>query len=151
MKLTSKRSLSLTAAAVLLLATGGVLAHGGFGAGWGGHHRSLHHAACLRGFGAEPFTQARPTLDELKASLAITPQQEALWNRYVAAAQAKRDLMASHRQNIVNRNGVTPEQRFALRGEMLEQMRALTTAARDLYVALSPEQQAQAGSLISPR
>lgn len=69
----------------------------------------------------------------------------------MAAAQAKRDLMASHRQNIVNRNGVTPEQRFALRGEMLEQMRALTTAARDLYVALSPEQQAQAGSLISPR
>jgi hypothetical protein len=56
--------------------------------------------------------------------------------------------MAAHRQAMWGGGPATAEQRLSFHQEGLAQMQQVTTAARDLYAVLTPEQQAKAGGLV---
>jgi hypothetical protein len=163
MKQTTKRFLGIAAASALVIgATTGVFARGGFGPGygpgWGGHHGMMGGPGGMQGrFGGpgwmmsgDPAGDTEQRLAQLKTTLGITPEQEASWSAYVDAVKGRADLMASHRQAMFATGSVTPEQRLGFRQEGLAQMQQLTSATRDLYAALTPEQQAKAGGLIGP-
>jgi Spy/CpxP family protein refolding chaperone len=160
MKQTTKRILGIAAASALLIgATGGVFARGGYGPGWGGHHGMMGGPGGMGGMsggpgwmmGGDPVAYTEQQLTQLKTDLGITPEQETAWNAYAEAVQAKAGLMAAHRQAMFGNATVTPEQRQSFHQQGLEQMRQVTQARRDLYAALTPEQQAKAGGLIGPR
>lgn len=178
MKQNAKRYLSIVAVSALVIGvTGGVLAHGGFGPGsgpgWGGHQGMMGTPGGMHRFGGGPggmmggpggmhgpgagpsgmmggdpavFTDQR--LTELKSIIGVTDEQETAWNDYAETLKSNAGMMLSHRQLMFGGEPVTPEQRFALQQQGLEQMQRMTTASRDLYNALTPEQQARAGNLI---
>ncbi|EGW54149.1 Spy/CpxP family protein refolding chaperone [Candidatus Endoriftia persephonae] len=144
MKQTTKQFLGVAAASVLVIGlVNGVFAHGGygpgFGPGWGGHHGMM---------GGGPVAYADQQLIGLRSTLGITADQESAWNAYTEAVKGKAGLMASHRQSMFGSGSIAPEQRFTFRQQGLEQMQKVTTASRDLYSVLTPEQQARAGNLI---
>ena len=168
MKQNTKRYLSLVAVSTFVIGvTGGVLAHGGFGPGsgpgWGGHQGMMGTPGGMHRFGGGPggmmggpggmmggdpaaFTDQR--LTELKSVIGVTDEQEAAWDAYADSLKIRAGMMLSHRQLMFGSEPVTPEQRFALHQQGLDQMQRITAASRDLYKALTPEQQARAGNLI---
>jgi len=159
MKQTTKRFLGLAVASALIIgATTGAFAHGGFGPGWGGHHGGMGGAVGRHGpFGGpglmmsgDPVAYAEQQLAELETTLAITPEQQDTWNAYADAVLGKAGLMAAHHQAMLGAGTVTPEQRFGFHQQGFEQMQQLNAAARDLYATLTPEQQAKSGGLIEP-
>jgi len=102
--------------------------------------------------GADPVAYTDQQLTQLKTNLGITPEQETAWNAYAEAVQARAALMATHREAMFGAGTVTPEQRMSFHEQGLAQMQKVTTARRDLYAALTPEQQAKAdGLLVGPR
>lgn len=163
MKQTTKYILGITAASVLIIgATSGVFARGGFGPGWGGHHGMMGGAGGMMGgpggmrggpgmmMGGDPVAYTDQRLTQLKTTLGITPEQQSTWNTYAEALTAKAGLMASHRQTMFGSGGVTPEQRLEFHQQGLAQMQKVTDAGSGLYAALTPEQQAKAGNLVGP-
>lgn len=158
MTTTSKRLITLGAAALLAAASAtGAYAWGGFGPGggkpcWGGPGGGGGPGA-MRGMGGGPgWMMADPAyteqaLTEQKTQLGITADQEAAWNAYQEAVKAQSGLRASHRQMWLA-GPVTAEQRFNMRQQGLEQMQKLNQASRDLYGALTPEQQSRADTLL---
>ena len=161
MRQTTKQYLGIAAASALVIGvTTSVLAHGGFGrgfgGGWNGHHGMMGGPGGMHGPGggmgwmmsADPVAYADTQLSGLKARLGITADQESLWEAYEEAVKTKAAVMLSHRQTMMGSRSVTPEQRFALHQQGLDQMQKVTAATRDLYAVLTPEQQASAGNLI---
>ena len=171
MRQTTKQYLGIAAASAIVIGvTTSVLAHGGFGqgfgGGWGGHHGMMSGPGGMHGQGggmggmhgqgggmgwmmsADPVAYADQQLTGLKTRLGITADQENTWVAYEEAVKAKAAVMLSHRQTMMGTGSVTPEQRFALHQQGLDQMQKVTTATRDLYAVLTPEQQAGAGNLI---
>ena len=161
MRQTTKQYLGIAAASALVIGvTTSVLAHGGFGqgfgGGWGGHHGMMGGPGGMHGpaggmgwmMSANPVAYADQQLTGLKTRLGITADQESVWEAYEEAVKAKAAVMLSHRQTMMGSGSVTPEQRFALHQQGLDQMQTVTTATRDLYAVLTPEQQASAGNLI---
>ncbi|KRT54379.1 Spy/CpxP family protein refolding chaperone [endosymbiont of Ridgeia piscesae] len=161
MKQTTKQFLGIAAASVLVIGlVNGVFAHGGygpgFGPGWGGHHGMMGGPGGMYGPGAgpgwmmdgDPVAYADQQLIGLRSTLGITADQESAWNAYTEAVKGKAGLMASHRQSMFGSGSIAPEQRFTFHQQGLEQMQKVTTASRDLYSVLTPEQQARAGNLI---
>lgn len=160
MKQTTKQLLGVAAiSAVIIGATTGVFAHGGFGPGWGGHKGMMGGPGGMHGMGGgpgwmmsgDPVAYADQQLTELKTTLGITTDQESVWNTYEEAVIGKAGLMTAHRQTMMGTGGIAPEQRFTFHQQGLEQMQKVTTASRDLYTVLMPEQQAKAGNLIGLR
>ena len=178
MKKRTKGFLTITAISVLAIGiTGGVLAHGGFGPGagpgWGGHHGMMGMPGGMHRFGgpagmmgkpgamygqgrgpagmmgSDPATVIDRRLTELRSIIGITEEQEAVWNAYADAVKSRAGVMQSHRQLMHGGEPVTPEQRLAFHQQGLDQMQKITTASRDLYSTLTPEQQTKAGNLIS--
>lgn len=160
MKKTTKRLLGITAASVLVIgATTGVFARGGFGPGWGGHHGMMGGPGGMRGtFGGpgmmmrgDPVAYAEQRLTALKTDLGVTADQEGAWSTYADAVTAKAGLMASHRTTMFGPETLTPDQRLTFHQQGLEQMQKVTGATRDLYAVLTPEQQTKVGGLVGPR
>lgn len=155
MKQTTKRTLTLAGAAALIIGAGGVaFAQGygpGYGPGWGGHHGMMggpgggYGPGAGRGMmGGYQGTYAPQQLDELKSTLGITPDQETAWNRYADAVEARADLMQTHRQQMFTNGPVGPDQRLTFHQQGLDQLQKVTTARRDLFNVLSPQQRATA-------
>ena len=153
MKQTTKRILGIAAASALVIgATTGVFARGGFGPGWGGHHGMMGGPGGPgRMMGGDPVAYAEQRLARQKTTLGITPEQEAAWNIYADAVKGKAGLMVAHRQVMFSSGGVTAEQRQAFHQQGLAQMQQLTAAGRGLQAVLTPEQQTRFGGLIGPR
>ncbi len=155
MKQTTKRLLTIaTASALVLAATGTVLARGGFGPGWGGHHGMMGGPGGMHGPYGGPGAMrghafagyGEQQLDQLKARLGITEEQQGAWEAYTTAVKDRAEVMSTHREAMFA-GTVTPEQRQAFHQEGFDQMQKLASASRDLYAALTPEQQVQAGDL----
>ncbi len=166
MKQTTKYILGIaTASALIISATSGVFAHGGFGPGWGGHQGMMGGPGGMMGgpggmmggpgrmgggpgmkMGGDPVAYTDQHLTQLKTTLAITPEQEATWNTYAEALKAKAGLMTSHRQAMFN-GTVSPEQRQGFHQQGFAQMQKVNEAGNGLYAVLTPEQQAKAGNL----
>ena len=157
MKQTTKYLLGIAAASALIIgATSGVFARGGFGPGWGGYHGIMGGPGGMRGgpgmmMSGDPVAYTDQRLTQLKTTLGITPEQEGTWSAYVDAGKGKAGMMVSHRQAMFGSGGVTADQRLSFHQQGLAQMQTLTAAARDLHAVLTPEQQAKAGGLIGPR
>ena len=160
MKQTTKRFLGIAAASALIIgATTGAFARGGFGPGWGGHHGMMGGPGGRHGpFGGpgwmlsgDPVAYADQQLTELQTTLGITPEQQDAWSAYADAAKAKAGLMAAHHQVMFGGGTVTPEQRFSFHQQGFEQMQQLNAAAQELYATLTPEQRAKSGGLIGTR
>jgi len=139
---------------------------GGPGPGWGGGHgHGMGPGACAqgeagagfcgaRGAGPGPgFARGNPAavsearLAYLKSELAITSTQEKAWNAYASTVRARAAEMQALRGKVAEAGGTAPE-RFALRAEVMKQrvagMDAVSTAVKDLYAVLTPEQKARA-------
>ena len=160
MKQTTKQLLGVAAiSAVIIGATTGVFAHGGYGPGWGGHNGMMGGPGGMHGMGGgpggmmsgDPVATADQRLTDLKTTLGITDDQDGAWNAYTEAVKGKAGLMLAHRQTMIGNGGIAPEQRFTFHQQGVEQMQKVTTASGDLYTALTPEQQAKAGNLIGLR
>lgn len=160
MKQTTKRFLGIAAASALIIgATTGAFARGGFGPGWGGQHGMMGGPRGPHGgFGGpgwrmsgNPVINAEQQLTELETTLGITPEQQDAWNAYADAVKAKAGLMVAHRQAMFGGAILTPEQRFMFHRQGFEQMQQLNAAAQDLYATLTPEQRARSGGLVVPR
>ena len=171
MKQTTKYVLGIAAASALIIgASSGVFARGGFGPGWGGHHGMMGGPGGMMGgpgnmmggpggmrggpgmmMSGDPVAFTDQRITQLKTTLGITPEQETAWSAYAEAVKGKAGLMVSHRQAMWGPDGVTADQRLGFHQQGLEQMQKVTAATRDLYSVLTPEQQAKAGGLIGPR
>ncbi len=153
MKQTTKYVLGIaTATALIIGASSGVFARGGFGPGWGGHHGMMGGPGGMRGgpgmmMGGDPVAFTDQRITRLKTSLGIAPEQESAWNAYAQALKSKASMMAAHRQARFS-GDFTPEQRLSFHQEGLAQMQKLSEAGSGLYAALTPQQQARFGNLV---
>ena len=154
MKQNTKRYLGIAAVSALVIGvTGGVLAQGGFGPGFGpgGPGGMMGGPGGMNGPGgmmaSDPAAFTDQRLTELKSTLAITGEQESAWNTYADAVKSQVGVMQSHRQLMFGSEPITPEQRLAFHQQGLDQMQKMATASRDLYSTLTPEQQTRAGNL----
>jgi len=159
MKQTIKRFLGIAAASALIIgATTGAFAGGGFGPGWGGHHGMMGGPAGRHGplggsgwmTSGDPVADADQRLTELETTLGITPEQQDVWNAYADAVLGKAGVMAAHHQAMSEAGTVAAEQRIGFHQQGFEQMQQLNAAARDLYATLTPEQRTKSGGLIGP-
>ncbi len=165
MKQSTKRSWVLVAAAALIVGAGSVaFAQGfgpgyGYGPGWGGHRGMMGGPGGMMGgpggfygpgggrgmmMGGFSGAYAGQQLDDLKSTLGITADQETAWKQYADAVKARADLMQSHRQQMFTDGPVTPDQRLAFHQQGLDQLQQVTTARRDLYNVLTPQQRTTA-------
>ena len=165
MKRTSKQLIAIaTASALVIGAAGAVLAHGyGYGysgaPGWGGHHSMMGGPTGMHGpFGGRgrvggdfPMAAGTQDLEQLKASLGITADQEAAWTTYADAVAGKAELRNTHREARLGGSPITADQRLEFRQQGAAQMQKLVDATRDLYAVLTPAQKAGAGNLLGPR
>ncbi|MEN8167774.1 MAG: Spy/CpxP family protein refolding chaperone [Pseudomonadota bacterium] len=160
MKQTTKQFLAIAAASALVIGVAtGVFGRAGFGPGWGGHHGMMGGPGGMHGQGGgagwmmsgDPIAYADQQLTGLKSTLGITTDQETVWNAYEEAVKGKAGLMFAHRQTMMGSGSIAPEQRLTFHQQGLEQMQKVTTASRDLYNVLTPEQQAKAGNLMGWR
>ncbi|MEW8029011.1 MAG: Spy/CpxP family protein refolding chaperone [Candidatus Thiodiazotropha sp.] len=159
MKQSTKHILSLVGATALIVGVGSIaFARGygpGYGPGWGGHHGMMGGPGGDRGMmmggpsggkgmmmGGYTAGFADQQLADLKATLGITTDQEAAWNRYADAVTERANLMQSHRQQMFTRGPVSPDQRLNFHQQGLEQMQQVSAARQDLFEILTPQQQA---------
>jgi Spy/CpxP family protein refolding chaperone len=116
----------------------------GAGAGWAGARGGGYGP----GMGANVAENQDARLASLKAELKITSAQESAWNTYAAAMKQQAESMQAMRnQMFAAAQSGGPEQ-FTQRAELMKQRAARTEtmagAIKDLYAALTPEQQALA-------
>ena len=115
-----------------------------FGMGYGMHGYGM-------GFGAN-FGTAEDRLAGLKSELAITGKQEAAWQAFVKSAKQRDESRAAWfaKMREAHVAGSLPE-RLAQRDEMFKQNQAeqqvATSALKELYAALTPEQRSVADQL----
>lgn len=171
MKTKTKHLISAAAVSGLILAAGSaVFAHGGFGPGWtgpgmhGGGY-GMHGGGYgmrggmmggpggMRGFmggprstAGDPVAYTDEQLTHLKQTLGITADQETVWTQFADATRAKAKLMATHRQTMHGGapESVDTETHLKMMEEGAQHMQQLATATRELYAALTKEQQATA-------
>ena len=116
----------------------------GAGPGWAGARGGGYGP----GVGANVAANQDARLAYLKAELKITSAQESAWNTYAAAMKREAESMQALRnQMFAAAQSGGPEQ-FTQRAELMKQRAAraetMAGAIKDLYAALTPEQQALA-------
>ena len=87
------------------------------------------------------------SLSSVQTLLALQPGQEALWQKYETAVNAYITLHYQERPVLASENDAAPVQIRRLVDSQSNRLAALEdieTAAKNLYAALSPEQQKQA-------
>lgn len=136
---------------------GGVLAHGGFGPGfghgWGGHHGMMggtQHPARVHGWATsgDPVAVANQFLGDQRTALNITADQQPAWDAYAEAIQARAARMETHHQARFNGTSLDAGQRLDFHQQGFDQLQAVIAASQALYDQLTPDQQARAGGLI---
>ena len=155
---TTKIALAVGAALTLGLAAAELTAHpsdmgwGGYGPGSGMHGYGMGHGMGpgagmgygMHGYGAFP-EQAENRLADLKSELGITAQQEPAWQAFVASAKQREQSRESWfaKMHEARTAGSLPEM-LAQQDEVFKQhqaeRQATTSALKELYAALSPEQ-----------
>ena len=120
----------------------------GYGPGAGAGGAGARGGGYGPGVGANVAANQDARLAYLKAELKITPAQESAWNTYAAVMKREAESMQALRnQMFAAAQSGGPEQ-FAQRAELMKQRAAraetMSTAVKDLYGALTPEQKALA-------
>lgn len=92
---------------------------------------------------ADPAAMADRHLADAKIQLKITSDQETAWQTFADKAKQQAATMQGMRGQMQQMQGTAPD-RMSQRAEMMksrsEQMATMSTALRDLYAVLSPEQ-----------
>jgi Spy/CpxP family protein refolding chaperone len=92
-----------------------------------------------------PAAMVESHLTSLKSELNITPGQEGAWQAFAAKAKQQAESMQAIRAGMQQAPGSAPE-RMSQHTEIMKQrlagMEAMTSAVKDLYAALTPEQKA---------
>ena len=92
---------------------------------------------------ADPAAMAEQHLAGAKIELKITADQETAWQTFAGKAKQQAASMQGMRGQMQPMQGSAPD-RMSQRAEMMksrsEQMATMSTALRDLYAVLSPEQ-----------
>ena len=159
MKRASKIAVGIGAALALALSAAVVNAHPygyGPGAGMGpGGGMGWGMGGGMGGYGMGPRASANVNpasimegrLAFLKSELKITSAQEAAWQAYAAKAKQQAEAMqAWHNTRFNTQPPASAPDRIAQHNEFMKQrvaqMDGMTTALKDLYAALTPEQKA---------
>lgn len=161
MKRATKIAIGISTALSLGLATAVVNAHPeGYGPGWGMGYGpgpgmgpmmgGMGYGPMGRGMGPQAFgdpgAMAETRLSGLKSDLKITPTQETAWQAYAGKAKQQAEAMQAWMTTMQGGTQASAPERLALRTEMMkkrqEQMEAMTSALKDLYAVLTPEQKA---------
>lgn len=148
MKPNTRNNLTIAAAAVAIITAGAAFAADGvtpFSMGPGMMSNRMGPGIGPGMMGANPVTYTDQQLTQLKTRLGITPQQKTIWNVYVDAMKARAGLMLAHRNAMLGGATITPDQRTALHQQGFAQMQRVASATHNLYAALTPEQQRNAG------
>lgn len=124
--------------------------------GMGGMRGGMGYGPMGRGMGpqgfGDPSAMAEGRLAYLKSELKITPAQENAWQAYTSKAKQQAEAMQALRTTMQGSTQATAPERLALRTEMMkkrgEHMEGMTSALKDLYAALTPEQKAIADQRI---
>ncbi len=158
MRKTTKQVLGIAAASVLIIgATSGAFAHGGFGPGiganGGGHYGTMAGNGGMRGpvkgsgwmMSGGQASVSDEGLARLKGTLGITPEQESAWSAYAAAVKGRVDLVTSHHRARFSTGTDATDERLNFHQDGLAQMQKVAEA---LNAALTPEQKSQAGGLL---
>lgn len=109
--------------------------------------------SCARGaMQKDPVAYMDQALTSLKQRLAISEQQQAVWEEYAQAQRGRAALMASHHQVMreAGKKGIPSEQHQAMRNSGMQQMRQINLASNKLFAQLTPEQRLRAGNLLMP-
>lgn len=153
-----------------------VYAHGGYGPGYGpmagpgmmGGYGQMMGAGMMGGHGhmmggpgmmggrmggpgmmqGGPGAFAEQHLENFKAQLSITVEQEPAWNAFADAMRGHQQFMRDRHQAMAGGNqdgGFTDH--FAQMQAGMAQMQTVAKAAQDLYATLTHEQQARADAL----
>ena len=170
MKTTRKTVIAIAVATVLTATAAAVVAHpggdapgGGPGAGYGqmqgGHGMMGRHGHMMGGpramlggaqgmmFG-DHAAYAEQRLENFKAQLDITPEQEEAWSTFAATVRGQAEAMkARHQAMAGGGKGFGFTEHFAQMQAGAAQMEAVAAAAQELYAALTPDQQTRADSL----
>ena len=174
MKRATKIAIGVTTALTLGLATVVVNAHPyGYGPGWGmgmgqgqgygpgygpgpGMGRGMGPGGGMgpMGYGMGPQAYGNPGAMAdarnayLKSELKITPAQESAWKTFAEQTKQQAEAMQAWRTTIQGSAPATAPERLELRNQVMkkrqEQMEKATTAFKDLYAVLTPEQKALA-------
>ena len=129
---------------------------GGYGpgmmGGYGPGMRGGHGPGMMGGFGPGMMgpdyqANAEGRLDNFKSYLGITAEQDGAWQKFAAKSKEQWESMrAGHEAmySAMHDPKLTAPERAALRSQMMIQragsMEAMSTALKDLYAALTPEQ-----------
>lgn len=118
-------------------ADGGPMGYGSMGRGGMGPHAWGNPAAAIES-----------RLSSLKSELKITPDQEVAWKKFADQAKQQAEDMQTLMSAVQGGAQVSAPERLELRNQAMkkrqEQMEKGTTAFKDLYAVLSPEQKARA-------
>ncbi len=174
MKRATKIAIGVATALTLGLATVVVNAHPyGYGPGWGmgmgqgqgygpgygpgpGMGRGMGPGGGMgpMGYGMGPQAYGNPGAMAdarnayLKSELKITPAQESAWKTFAEQTKQQAEAMQAWRTTIQGSAPATAPERLELRNQVMkkrqEQMEKATTAFKDLYAVLTPEQKALA-------
>lgn len=125
--------------------------HRGPGA-WGGGPMGYGPGARGMGFG-NPGAMADARLASMKTGLGITAAQENAWQSFATQVKQRAETMQARMAAMRDTGGTAPE-RLAKRDELMKQHQAerekVTSAFKDLYAVLTPEQKAIADRGFGP-
>jgi hypothetical protein len=96
---------------------------------------------------ADPAAMADQHLTDAKAALKITADQETAWQTFAGKARQQAAEMPKMRDQMLQMQGSAPERMNQHAEAMKSQvghLESMSTALRDLYAVLSPEQKAVA-------
>ena len=94
-----------------------------------------------------PVSHQEARLAFLKSELRITPEQETAWSAYATQAKAQAAAMEAFHAQRPGAAQSAPErldQRAEFAKQRAEQVKAMSTAVKDLYAVLTPEQKSTA-------
>ena len=94
--------------------------------------------------GVDPATMIDSHLGDLKAQLKLTTAQEAAWQTFTTAAKQQATGMQAMHTQMQQSTGTAPERMAQLTAAMQQRatgMATMTNALKDLYAALTPDQQ----------
>lgn len=158
MKRTTRIAIALSIALSAAFAATAIQAHPygngpgwgmGGGQGWGPGHMMGHRFGFGTGFGrqtaGDPRAFVEGRLTALKSELKITPAQEVAWNAYADQAKQQAGAMQKWRETMHSGAPAKLPERLELRDQLHQQRQAqvetMTQKIKDLYAALTPEQQ----------
>lgn len=108
------------------------------------------------GMWSNPAAAIESHLAALKVELKITPDQDSAWQAFTTKARQQSETMLARRaQMFAQASGapVSAPERLAQRTEFAKQgvasMESMSTAVKDLYAALTPEQKTTADQLLA--